>query len=127
MCPAYLAPEQRQGEECTAQTDIYALGLILYKMATGKRAPQDGTRELDAIPEKARAHHRPVPRKECGRPVEFRVGRQAGACVVGPAAARTGIDQAFEIAPVGHSCIVCRDGCCGCVVHYLQSPAHGID
>lgn len=36
--PAYMAPEQLRGEEVTARSDIYALGLVLYQMFTGKRA-----------------------------------------------------------------------------------------
>src|SRR3954466_15963842 len=34
--PAYMAPEQLTGAEVSAQSDLYAVGLILYEMFTGK-------------------------------------------------------------------------------------------
>lgn len=36
--PAYMAPEQFAGLEVTHKSDIYALGLVLFEIFTGKRA-----------------------------------------------------------------------------------------
>ena len=42
--PGYMAPEQLSGKEVSAQSDVYALGVVLYEMFTGKRPFNASTR-----------------------------------------------------------------------------------
>jgi predicted Ser/Thr protein kinase len=36
--PAYMSPEQLAGREVTVRSDVYALGLVLFELFTGRRA-----------------------------------------------------------------------------------------
>ncbi len=46
--PAYMSPEQVRLEEITHQTDIYSLGVVMYKLVTG-RLPYQATSQVNLI------------------------------------------------------------------------------
>ena len=49
MTPEFATPEQVRGRPVTAASDVYTLGIILYKLLTGRRAYEFNSTDLTAI------------------------------------------------------------------------------
>jgi len=58
--PEYMSPEQARGEEATAQSDLYALGVLFFEMLTGQLPFRSNDRET--LLEMQRTAQPPKPR-----------------------------------------------------------------
>ncbi len=55
----YMSPEQAEGRDADARSDIFALGAVLYEMATGKR-PFDGATRASVVAAVLRSDPPPI-------------------------------------------------------------------
>jgi serine/threonine-protein kinase len=63
----YMAPEQQSGQEVTGRSDIYALGIVLHEVFTGKRPSADSSHP-DLAPEVDRVIRRCLAEDPAKRP-----------------------------------------------------------
>jgi WD40 repeat protein len=89
--PAYMAPEQWQGADLTAATDMWALGVILFELASGRRPyEEEGLRALSL----AVCAPKPAPRLETFAEVDPRLADLVERCLAKDPAARPGAVEA---------------------------------
>jgi serine/threonine protein kinase/dipeptidyl aminopeptidase/acylaminoacyl peptidase len=71
----YMSPEQVRGEKLDARTDVFSFGLVLYEMATGRRAFEGDT--SPALKE-AILNHLPSPARELNHELPAKLEKVIG-------------------------------------------------
>ena len=90
--PAYMAPEQISGDRVEAPADIYALGLILFEMLTG-RLPFGGNSPMAIALARL---HQPLPELSTEPEIPSELAELLGHCLARDAGAR--LQSAAELA-----------------------------
>ncbi len=71
--PEYMAPEQIQGGQVDGRTDLYALGIMMYELAAGRR-PFDAESQAELLMQQVYEAARPLseaaPNADCGPELE---------------------------------------------------------
>ena len=75
---AYMSPEQAEGMAVDARSDVFALGVVLYEMATGER-PFQGATNISILSAVLKDRQRPV--EERRRDLPARLGRIVDRCL----------------------------------------------
>ena len=77
--PHYMSPEQGHGKEIDARSDLYALGVMLYEMLTGKK-PFDADNHMAILVHHAKAPIPRLPERIALRAAAHRHAHGEGAC-----------------------------------------------
>lgn len=75
---AYMSPEQAEGMPVDARSDVFALGVVLYELATGER-PFRGATNISILSAVLKDRQRPV--EERRRDLPARLGRIVDRCL----------------------------------------------
>jgi len=68
--PYYMSPEQAKGQPADRRSDIFAMGVLLYEMVTGKR-PFEGNNLVSVLASILRDTHVPVTKVRPGLPLQL--------------------------------------------------------
>lgn len=70
LTPEYASPEQLRGETLTTATDVYSLGVILYRLLCGHPPWEGGARTAAGVLDAMAGKDPPRPSQQAGRPRE---------------------------------------------------------